>query len=312
MIEELNGDFLQWLRGFYYIAQTGSIRKAAQMMNRNPSTISYQLRSLETELNTVLFDRYKKSLQITAEGERLLQWAISTFETLRGMRLDVAAPPGSLQGTVIISGNLPFAVQVVGIISRFCEQYPKVRIKIRRALDQGVIEDVESSKVDFGLAASISPPASCHFEELFESRPLLITPKDNNYKLPPNPMPDDLKNLQLVTFMSEKLEATWTPLMGDAARYLDIGTSVLSVNNYHLMLQYVRQGVGAAIMDEMCFKSSLFGDDWSGLISYPLDGFLDKVKYGIFVRKQKHLSPQAKAIMENIRSEMRNMDMGLD
>ena len=46
MIEELNGDFLQWLRGFYYVAQTGSIRRAAQMMNRNPSTISYQIRSL--------------------------------------------------------------------------------------------------------------------------------------------------------------------------------------------------------------------------------------------------------------------------
>lgn len=43
MIEELNGDFLQWLRGFYYVSQTGSIRRAAQMMNRNPSTISYQI-----------------------------------------------------------------------------------------------------------------------------------------------------------------------------------------------------------------------------------------------------------------------------
>ena len=68
MIEELNGDFLQWLRGFYYVSQTGSIRRAAQMMNRNPSTISYQIRSLEEELNTVLFDRYKKSLRITPEA----------------------------------------------------------------------------------------------------------------------------------------------------------------------------------------------------------------------------------------------------
>ena len=72
MIEELNGDFLQWLRGFYYVSQTGSIRRAAQMMNRNPSTISYQIRSLEEELNTVLFDRYKKSLRITPEGKNFL------------------------------------------------------------------------------------------------------------------------------------------------------------------------------------------------------------------------------------------------
>ena len=74
MIPELNGDFLQWLRGFYYVAKTGSVRRAAELMHRNPSTISYQLRSLETELNTVLFDRYKKSLQITPEGKKLLGW----------------------------------------------------------------------------------------------------------------------------------------------------------------------------------------------------------------------------------------------
>ena len=70
MIEELSGDFFQQLRGFYYTAHTGSIRKAAQLMNRNPSTISWQIRQLEQQLNTVLFDRYMKRLRITPEGER--------------------------------------------------------------------------------------------------------------------------------------------------------------------------------------------------------------------------------------------------
>lgn len=84
MIEELNGDFIQWLRGFYYIAETGSIRRAAQLMNRSASTLSYQLRELEENLNTVLFDRYRKGMLITPEGRKLLDWTISTFETLKG------------------------------------------------------------------------------------------------------------------------------------------------------------------------------------------------------------------------------------
>ncbi|MFR8581001.1 MAG: LysR family transcriptional regulator, partial [Bilophila wadsworthia] len=126
MIEELNGDFLQWLRGFYYVSQTGSIRRAAQMMNRNPSTISYQIRSLEEELNTVLFDRYKKSLRITPEGKKLFEWTVYTFETLRGLRSEVGTLSGKLQGTVTFSSNLPFAAQVVGIISGFRERHPDV------------------------------------------------------------------------------------------------------------------------------------------------------------------------------------------
>lgn len=89
MIEELNGDFIQWLRGFYYIAETGSIRRAAQLMNRSASTLSYQLKELEENLNTVLFDRYRKGMLITPEGRKLLDWTISTFETLKGLRSEV-------------------------------------------------------------------------------------------------------------------------------------------------------------------------------------------------------------------------------
>ena len=100
MIPELNGDFLQWLRGFYYVAKTGSVRRAAELMHRNTSTISYQLKSLEEELGTVLFDRYKKSLIITGEGKKLLGWTISTFETLQSMRSAVGSSDGQLQGDI--------------------------------------------------------------------------------------------------------------------------------------------------------------------------------------------------------------------
>lgn len=171
MIEELNGDFLQWLRGFYYVSQTGSIRRAAQMMNRNPSTISYQIRSLEEELNTVLFDRYKKSLRITPEGKKLFEWTVYTFETLRGLRSEVGTLSGKLQGTVTFSSNLPFAAQVVGIISGFRERHPDVNIRIRRALTYEVVDDVESSKVDFGSPELRFFPITANWKNFFKRVP---------------------------------------------------------------------------------------------------------------------------------------------
>ena len=88
MMPELSGDFLQWLC-CCYIAKSGSVRKAAEILDKTPSIISYQLKCLENDLGTVLFDRYKKSLIITGDGKRLLDWAITTFETLQGMRSSV-------------------------------------------------------------------------------------------------------------------------------------------------------------------------------------------------------------------------------
>ena len=110
MIPELNGDLLQWLRGFYYVARTGSVRKAAELMHRNPSTISYQLKCLEDDLGTVLFVFFYKSMKITREGEKLLEWTISTFETLQGMRKAVAPEDGRLQGEIVCGATLPVAV----------------------------------------------------------------------------------------------------------------------------------------------------------------------------------------------------------
>ncbi|MDD6181975.1 MAG: LysR family transcriptional regulator [Desulfovibrionaceae bacterium] len=305
MIGELNGDFLQWLRGFYYIAHTGSIRKAAQLMNRNPSTLSYQLHSLEQELNAVLFDRRQRTLSITPEGKKLLEWTISMFETLQGLRAEVGAADGCLHGFVTISTTLPPATRMVETLASFHRKFPDVHLKIRRALTYEVVEDVESSRVDFGIAGITADPSNSMLEELFRSRPLLVLRRDNPYRLPRRPGPEDLKNLPFISFLSEGMEDEADPYFGLNARSLPYTKhSVLNVNNYHLMLLYVLQGVGAAIMDEMCVKASTsFGRNWKELATYPLDSFLPTTRYGILVRKCKHLSPQARALMEKIRTE---------
>ena len=158
MIPELNGDFLQWLRGFYYVAKTGSVRRAAELMHRNPSTISYQLRSLETELNTVLFDRYKKSLQITPEGKKLLGWTITTFETLQSMRSAVGTSDGRLQGDIFLGATLPVAIMAVDAIAAFRAENPQVNIRIQRALSSEIVQAVKESRLDFGLTGMTALP----------------------------------------------------------------------------------------------------------------------------------------------------------
>lgn len=303
MIEELNGDFLQWLRGFYYVAQTGSIRGAAAMMHKNPSTISYQLRSLERELNTVLFDRYNKGLQITPEGRRLLEWTITTFEILGSMRAEVGASTGTLQGTVMFSSSMSIGAQTVPAVSAFRKSYPRVNIKIRKALAAGVVEDVESSRVDFGLIGVTALPAGCEFQELFQARPMLVVGTPNTYDLPRNPGQEDLKRLPYVYFLSEQMDEVGDPFLGGTLTTPFLQNLALGVNNFQLMLAYVAQGVGVALMDESCLQANM-RPQWESLTAYPLDAFFPMVRYGILIRKHKHLSPQARKLMDMLRDHL--------
>ncbi len=193
MIDELNGDFLQWLRGFYWVARTGSVRRAAERMHRNPSTISYQLRSLEQELNTVLFDRYKKSLRITPEGSKLLDWTITTFEALQGMRSSVGSADGELKGTVTIAATLPMATLSVPSIVEFSRRHQGVDLVVERGLSSEVRKAVAESRVDFGLLPVISKPEDDRLEVVFKARPLLVMRRDNPWNIPPVPELADLR-----------------------------------------------------------------------------------------------------------------------
>lgn len=89
MIEQIGGDFLQWLRGFYFVAKRGSVTQAALEMGRNQPTISHQIKCLETEFGVSLFDRSSGKMQLTPEGKALLEKSISLFETVREMKSEI-------------------------------------------------------------------------------------------------------------------------------------------------------------------------------------------------------------------------------
>lgn len=300
MIPELNGDFLQWLRGFYHVAKTGSVRRAAELMHRNPSTISYQLRSLETELNTVLFDRYKKSLRITPEGKKLLGWTITTFEALQSMRSAVGTSDGRLQGDIQLGATLPVATLAVDAIAAFQAANPQVNIRIQRALSSEIVQAVKESCLDFGLTGMTALPQEDIMEILLKARPLLVMRKDCSWNIPSIPTEADLERLPFVVFQNSQGKERPTPTLQYAAQRLQKKT-VIRVNNYHIIMQFVRFGAGVAIMDELCYRATMFGADWSSIVSCPLDHLLPNVLYGILVRRHKHISPQAQALMDALR-----------
>lgn len=307
VIEELNGDFLQWLRGFYHVARTGSVRKAAQLMNRNPSTISYQLRCLERELNVVLFDRYKRAMRITAEGKRLLEWTVSTFETLKGLQASVSNADGSLKGSVAIAATLPVLNLAVPAIVKFRTAYPAVQISLERHIAASVKARVEDSDVDFGLLPAISPMAA--MEVLFRARPLLVWNHDFFGDIRARPDLSDLSALPFIAFAPvHALE--YLGYFEHDSRFAELieKNAVLSVNNNLLMLRFILEGIGAGIMDELCLRSNLKGNEQNRLACLPLDHLLPVRLYGILSRPNKRMSPQSLELIKFLRAHFMQLE----
>ena len=304
MIEELNGDFLQWLRGFYHVAQTGSVRKAALLMNRNPSTISYQLRCLEQELNVILFDRYKRSLRITPEGEQLLAWTKTTFETLKGLRSSVSNAGGILKGAVALAATLPVLNYAIPALGKFSQAHPQVRLILERQIAETVRSMVEENLVDFGILPVIKPISG--LEILFSARPALIHNRAIFSGIPERPALEDLAGLPFIAFPPAQTPEYLGYFAHDSRLSEVISkNTVITINNNSLMLRLVEQGLGIGIMDEFCLKANLAAEDKCSVSSLLLDHLLPVRLYGILVRPGKKMSPQSLALIRHLRTHFK-------
>jgi DNA-binding transcriptional LysR family regulator len=66
---------LKLLHSFLLVADHGSFRRAAEEANRSQSAVSMQVRQLELQLGVALFHRTTRKVELTREGEMLLDCA---------------------------------------------------------------------------------------------------------------------------------------------------------------------------------------------------------------------------------------------
>lgn len=60
---------------FVQVAELGSFTKAAEQLGYSQSTISFQIKQLENELNCLLFERINHTITLTERGQELVSYA---------------------------------------------------------------------------------------------------------------------------------------------------------------------------------------------------------------------------------------------
>jgi DNA-binding transcriptional LysR family regulator len=98
-------DFRQ-LKALLAIADTGSMTKAAEMLNIVQPAVSRQLKLLEEDVGVVLFERHRMGMQLTPDGEILAAYARRVLQELERARGEIRPGQHALQGKVSV-GLLP-------------------------------------------------------------------------------------------------------------------------------------------------------------------------------------------------------------
>lgn len=138
------------LQSFVAIAETGSFTEAARRVGRTQSAVSMQMKRLEELLGRSLFARSGRSVQLTPDGERLLGHA---HRILRLQQEALAAFERSdLEGSVSIGTPDQYAsVFLPGILARFAETHPCVRVDVICDLSAGLRARLADGSLDLAL-----------------------------------------------------------------------------------------------------------------------------------------------------------------
>ncbi|MBW2030531.1 MAG: LysR family transcriptional regulator [Deltaproteobacteria bacterium] len=296
MIHEMGGDFLQWLRGFFYVAKTGSVTLAASEMMRNQPTISHQIKCLEKEFGITLFDRSRGKMELTPEGKVFLEKAISIFEVIKEMKHEVSGAGLKNRGTIsIVTTHAIIHYFLPRYIVPFRERYPEVRFHVEGGGLQMILERVEAAEADFGVVNLKSIPENLNYYPLFKTGLKLITRKGSQYFENSTP---DIEELSRAPFLLFPRSSTITPLIEE--RFSKEGCLlrvVMVLNNFEDVKKYVALGVGVAILDEY----TLTKEDRERFDIFSLDPYFPEREYGILLRKKKYFSPAVKEFIHDIK-----------
>lgn len=141
----------QWLVAFNTILETGSITKAAEKLGYAPSTITFQIRQLEQELNLKLFDKIGRNIYLSDAGRQILPMVNQIADSLKQLK-ENCNPEGELSGhlTVAIVETV-LANKMQEVLRLFVEQAPKVILSISSMTCTEVRESLKNGTIDLGI-----------------------------------------------------------------------------------------------------------------------------------------------------------------
>ena len=119
------------LIAFVAVIDTGSFSAAAGRLGQTPSGVSRTISRLESQLGTTLIHRTTRRLDLTEEGQWLLERARRVIADLEDTEAQVAARRSQPSGLVRVNAATPALTHMLApLVAEFLDAYPLIRLEL--------------------------------------------------------------------------------------------------------------------------------------------------------------------------------------
>ncbi|GEO48204.1 LysR family transcriptional regulator [Companilactobacillus kimchii] len=167
------------LTTFKMISETRNFSKAAELLGYTQSNVSMQIKNLETELGTKLFEYQKRQVIITQAGIELLPLVTKTLENFSEIK--TWNQEAEQTGILKIAAPESLTISMVApMLKQFKQKYPQVQIELRNATCLHNEETLLRGEVDVAFMMWPSRPSKKLIDhDLGEQEMVLVVPTDS-------------------------------------------------------------------------------------------------------------------------------------
>ncbi|MGN0202170.1 MAG: LysR family transcriptional regulator [Candidatus Cryptobacteroides sp.] len=287
---------LRQLRYFVEVAQSLSFSEASRKLYITQGTISQQIRQLEDELGSQLFDRTSQKIVLTEAGIEMLPMASKIIEDSEICKEKVRNLRNTAAGTLNVGATKSFCKIVNSTMYSFMRELPEVKLTVSYKTASELLYMIRRNEIDMSVAFR----PDVEYEDivtypLFKTFLCAVMRKDH-------PLADRVR----VTLSDLKDFGIVIPGRGSSqgchfGRFAGIDTRRLNVraeiNDPHLLVDLAQASNLVAII------TPVSSWDRPGMVAIPLEGGKYPMTGSVHFLKDRHRKKSAELFMSKLMDE---------
>lgn len=142
---------IKQLTTFLTLCRTNNFTRTAELLGYAQSSITAQIKQLESEMNVKLFDRIGKSVCLTSAGKALMPYATQIVSITSNLK-DALSATDSVSGSITIGAAESICIyRLPKMIQLYRKLYPNVDIYLKLLNSDQVIPRLSDNSIDFAF-----------------------------------------------------------------------------------------------------------------------------------------------------------------
>ena len=238
---------------FKTVAEYKSFSRTAEAMHITPSAVSHAIANLEEQFGFALFERSRKGVQLTVNGEKMLPLVNRVRECNENVLQEAGRINDSDVGEVRIGVLHSVALTwMPEIIKRFKDKYPKIEVRIYEAGYNEISDLLYKHAIDIGIVADSFVKAGQMFELLVKDHMVCVVPADFTTKSEKMITVEEIKRGKLL-MQYDAGEIELKKFLEENEISVD---EYIKVDDDNVMVALVEQGLGISVVPGLCVKNS--------------------------------------------------------